>query len=117
MRAPHRASAGSSREGGGMEQNALTVLVEIKPGEVEPLRRFLTEIGDDIEDNAHLRFRESRLTHFARLVILDPVPGFPPRLLFTSNHDGSLGEYAHELVDTFGARMEPILSRCAGYPA
>jgi hypothetical protein len=104
-------------KGGGMEQHALTVLVEIKPGEVEPLRRFLTEIGDDIEENAHLRFRESRLTHFARLVILDPVPGFPPRLLFTSNHDGSLGEYARELVDTFGARMEPILSRCAGYPA
>ena len=104
-------------KGGGMEQNALTVLVEIKPGEVEPLRRFLTEIGDDIEENAHLRFRESHSTHFARLVILDPDPGPPPRLLFTSNHDGSLGEYARELVDTFGARMEPIWGRCAGYPA
>ncbi|HEX8235238.1 MAG TPA: hypothetical protein VF600_04725 [Abditibacteriaceae bacterium] len=112
-----------------MIQNALTVILPIKRGEVEALRDTLTLIGDDIEDNPYLSWQSSPSTHFARFVILDPaslggsegkgVPSLknhPVRLLFTSNHDGSFENYMQELVTRFGADMEPIWSKCEGYP-
>jgi hypothetical protein len=113
-----------------MIQNALTVILPIKRGEVEALRDTLTLIGDDIEDNPYLSWQSSPSTHFARFVILDPASSggsdgkgvtslkiSPPRLLFTSNHDGSFENYMQELVTMFGADMESIWSKCEGYPA
>jgi hypothetical protein len=113
-----------------MIQNALTVIVPIKPGEVQNLRNLLTEIGDNIEKNIHLSWKESPSTHFARFVILAPpspsdpagqnIPsllGYPPRLLFTSNYDGTFEDYMRELVEKFGADMENIWIKCQGYPA
>jgi hypothetical protein len=109
-----------------MVQNALTVIVPIKRTDVGALRNLLTTIGNDIKDNPHLSWAGSPSTHFARFVILDPsspdsgditsLQGHPPRLLFTSNHDGSFENYMRELVAKFGASMEPIWSKCEGYP-
>lgn len=105
-------------------QNALTAIVPIKPAELPALRTILTAIGDDIEDNPHISWEESPSTHFARLVILDSgsenipsLKGYPPRLLFTSNHDGSFEDYMKELVNTFGADLEKIFSACEGFPS
>ncbi|HVF10610.1 MAG TPA: hypothetical protein VNA16_07400, partial [Abditibacteriaceae bacterium] len=107
-----------------MAQNALTVILPIKSHEVAALRDLLVLIGDDIKHNPHLGFNESPSTHFARFVILDPaatpgiasLQGHGARLLFTSNYDGSFEFYMRELVDRFGAKMEPIWSNCDGYP-
>jgi hypothetical protein len=108
-----------------MIQNALTVIVPIKRAEVAELRKTLTQIGNDIEGNPYLSWNESPSTHFARLVILDPagddgtgvsaLKDYPPRLLFTSNYDGSFENYMQELVAKFGASMEPIWSKCEDY--
>lgn len=113
-----------------MIQNALTVIVPIKPGEVQALRDLLTKIGDNIEDNPYLSWKSSPSTHFARFVILAPpspndplgqdIPsllGYPSRLLFTSNYDGTFEEYMKELVEKFGTDMEEIWNKCQGYPA
>lgn len=113
-----------------MIQKALTVIVPIQRGEVKALRDLLTAIGNNIEGNTHLSWQESPSTHFARFVILDgDSPGgsdgkgipslkkHPPRLLFTSNYDGDFESYMQELVAKFGADMEPIWSKCEGYPA
>jgi hypothetical protein len=102
-----------------MEQNALTVIVPIEPTEVEALTTILTEIGNDIEENQYVRFRDTPSTHFARWVILkdrglDTDPKFP-RLLFTSNYDGTWENYMKELVEKVGAGMEAIWNNCANY--
>ncbi|MBW4619645.1 MAG: hypothetical protein KME17_09850 [Cyanosarcina radialis HA8281-LM2] len=104
-----------------MEQNALTVIVPIKDTEVEveALTAILTEIGNNIEENQYVRFRDTPSTHFARWVILkdrglgtDPKQ---PRLLFTSNYDGTFENYMKELVEKIGSGMESIWSKCVDY--
>jgi hypothetical protein len=97
-----------------MGQNALTVIVPVKSEELAPLRELLTDIGQDIEDNPHVRFADTPSTHFARWVILDR-PNERPRLLFTSNYDGTFDSYMRELVTRIGAGMEPVWNKCAGY--
>lgn len=98
-----------------MRQNALTVMVPIKPGEVEALKGILREIGDDIKDNPRVRFRDTPSTHFARWVVLEDEAGPRPRLLFSSNHDGALEGYARELAERVGPGMEEIWGKCEGY--
>ncbi len=98
-----------------MEQNALTVLVPIRTSEIGALETLLREIGDDIEDNQHLRFRDTPSTHFARLVILNGDAKRGPRLLFSSNHDGTLESYARELAAQVGVGMESVWEKCQGY--
>lgn len=102
-----------------MEQNALTVIVPVKPEEVEALRQILTEIGGDIEDNRYVRFHETPSTHFARWVILEnrglETDPELPRLLFTSNYDGSFESYMQELVEKVGSGMEQVWHKCQGY--
>jgi hypothetical protein len=102
-----------------MEQNALTAIVPIKPEELEALRKILTEIGNDIKNNQLVRFSETPSTHFARWVILedrglDTDPKFP-RLLFTSNYDGTFENYMQELVEKVGSGMEQVWNKCQGY--
>lgn len=53
-----------------MEQNPLTMIVPIAPGQIEGLRRILDEIGRDVEESQYVRFRDTPSTHFARWVIL-----------------------------------------------
>jgi hypothetical protein len=105
-------------------QNALTVIIPIKPTQVANLRQLLETIGNNIKANPHLDWEASPSTHFARFVILDPasdpipsLAGCRQRLLFTSNHDGDFQSYMEELVTIFGAGMEPLWSCCEGYPA
>lgn len=99
-----------------MEQNALTVIVQIKSDEAGALERLLTEIGEDVEGNPHVRFRDTPSTHFARWVILEREPKVGARLLFVSNHDGSFQSYMRELVRAVGPGMEEVWSKCEGYP-
>lgn len=102
-----------------MKQNALTVIVPVKPEEVEALREILTEIGEDIKGNQYVRFHNTPSTHFARWVILEnrgleTDPEFP-RLLFTSNYDGTFENYMQELVEKVGSGMEQVWNKCQGY--
>src|SRR5687767_10030994 len=98
-----------------MKQHPLTVLVPVKVDAVSSLLEHLGRIGNDIERNLLLRFRESPSTHFARFALLNHDTRRGPRLLFTSNHDGPLSEYAAELAHTVGAGLDAILQHCRGY--
>jgi hypothetical protein len=102
-----------------MRQNALTVIVPIKPGDVEDLRQFLLAIGENINKNPNVDFYQSPSTHFARFGIVEQERDrdLGPRLYFSSNYDGSFESYIKELVENFGTQMEPIWSRCEGYPS
>ncbi|HEX2914305.1 MAG TPA: hypothetical protein VH186_26130 [Chloroflexia bacterium] len=102
-----------------MNQSPLTVIVNIKPAEGEPLEKLLTDIGHNVRTNPYIRFNEIDTTHFARFVII-PGPGKteaePKRLLFTSNHDGSWQDYIELLIDKAGPGVEAIWGKCEGYP-
>ena len=90
-----------------MPPECLTVLVPIKPGEVEALRGVLRPIGDDISGarmppggRPHIAFPQSRAIHFARFAILNDPDRGPDsaRLLYASVFDGPLEAHAAELV-------------------
>lgn len=102
-----------------MDQYALTVLVPIRRdpggGAPGPLLDLLAEIGKDPAENARLPMSRSDSTHFARFVVLTHDPARGPRLLFSSNHDGELLEYARELASALGSGLDAIFSYCDGY--
>ena len=98
-----------------MKQHPLTVLVPVKPDAVGAVLEHLRPIGENVERNAFLRFRESPSTHFARFALLNHDPKRGPRLLFSSNHDGPLAAYADELARTVGAGLDGIFQHCRGY--
>ena len=53
------------------DQEELTVIAVIKPGEVADLRALLVELGSDVEGNAIIPFAKLTTVHFVRWVILD----------------------------------------------
>jgi hypothetical protein len=101
----------------------LTVLVPIKPGEVDALRAVLRPIGDDINGThlppggrPHVAFPNSRAIHFARFAILtdpDRGPG-RKRLLYASVYDGSLEAHAAELI-AVSSDFDAIWGKLEGY--
>lgn len=101
-----------------MPPQALTVIAKIKPGQVAPLKAFLSEIGHDIMNNPHIQFPKGMRTHFARLVILPddmPTPcDLEPHLLFSSNYDGPLDHYLREIISV-SPGWDFIWSHCEGY--
>jgi hypothetical protein len=100
-----------------MLQNALTVIMKIKPNEVEALREFLTKIGKDIkrkDTNRFIYFDKLITTHFARWVIINEYG--EPHLMFSSNHDGTWQDYIDHLIDIIGPSLDEIWGRCEGYP-
>src|ERR1700736_3678869 len=91
----------------------MTVLARIRHGQEPALREVLTEINADMSGNPYWRLPESQLTHFARLVIVSE-PADDQRLLFSSDHDGTLEEYIAEMV-RISPGLERIWSTCEGY--
>jgi hypothetical protein len=98
-----------------MTQNALTALIPILPGQLPKLKNFLEGIGEDVENNPCVRFRETPSTHFARWVILNEAQS--PRLYFSACYDGTFADYMLELTSKLGTGMEPIWTCCQGYPS
>lgn len=96
-----------------MRQNKLTLIVPIRAGATADLRTLLQGIGDDVMNNAVLRFSKSPRTHFARLVIFDREPVC--RLLFSACYSDALDSYITELVACVGSGLDQIFSHCDGY--
>src|SRR6476659_7543913 len=93
-------------------QGALTVILNVKPESGHALEMLLEQIGSDVESNDTLQFRQSNLTHFARLVLMDDRS----RLLFTSNYDGPEHAYLEQLRDALGIGFQKVFAHCQGCP-
>ena len=101
---------------------ALTVLTPVLPERVNALAAHLDALGSG--DRSPLVRVPG--THLARWVIIDNVvyEGPPqarenlaaPRLLFTSNFDGSLDPYLEVLRTGLGEDADAIWGHCPGYP-
>jgi hypothetical protein len=103
-----------------MEQNPLTVIIDIKPTERESLCNLLTAIGNDINGNVHLRFPEIPTTHFARFVLIGGGDkqdrDSQTKLYFSTNHDGDWQTQIDLIVDKAAHGLHTIFSKCKGYP-
>jgi len=95
-----------------MSQNALTVILNVKPGEGDALQAYLREIGDNIENNPHLPFYKFQTLHFARFIMLENNT----RMVFSTVHDGSLYKHLDEFHNHAPQALHAIFSKCVGYP-
>lgn len=99
-------------------QNALTVIVPIKPGEAGTLETFLNRIGDDIKNNPHVRFAQLPMIHFARWVILpDAARPDAASLAFGTDHDGDDDVLLQALFEHAAPALATIYGHCVGSPA
>jgi hypothetical protein len=96
--------------------SALTAVAEIHPGRLESLDRLLTEIGDDIRNNPHIRFEQLTTVHFMRWVILRRRDGAAADYLaLETNYDGTLDAHLADLAQAAGDTLHRIYSHCSGY--
>jgi hypothetical protein len=98
-------------------QTPLTAILPLRPHSLDALNAELEAISQQMSDLAQPTwFAKSPSTHFARWVILDdPAQNIADRLLFISNHDGSIPDYLQELVETIGVEMDAVWRYCEGY--
>jgi hypothetical protein len=99
-------------------QGALTVIVTIKPLEVENLRALLRKIGDNVQaDDCPIDFDELKTVHFMRWIILDadPEKSLPASLVLSTNYDEPLTAHLEDLVRVGGTTLHDIYSHCEGY--
>jgi hypothetical protein len=100
---------------------ALMIWTPIRPGVEDALRAHLEGLGHGASPLAKLP-----RTHMARWLIVPDMPVAPRThardplgdqyLLFTSNFDGDVDSYLHELVERMAEAAAAIWSRCIGCP-
>lgn len=104
-------------------QNGLTVIVPLKKGATEDVRRMLGIIHRRLEDSTLIPFADLKSVHFIRWVILpetkSEVTGreYPASLVFHSSFDGEVREHLLELVNEAKQGIDAIYRHCRGYPA
>lgn len=120
-----------------MRQRGLSVIAPIKNGQVDALHAVLKTMQDEMSaawkknaslphdacqaaasvgtTNSYILFEETT-THFARFVLIDHDPAFPPVLFFATNFDGTVDAYLEQLFD-HGPGRDEIWGKCKGYRA
>src|SRR6266571_2373655 len=101
-------------------QVALTIITEIKAGEVEDIKQLLKTMSDNAACNSVIPFGKFSNIHFARLFVLDESIDLngrtiPPSLVFMSECDAPLDRLLNELVDIAGEGLDKIYSHCVDY--
>ena len=100
---------------------ALSVLTPIIEGHLDELRAHL----DGLAEGDASPLARVPGTHIARWVVIEDVmyqegqpkrDRLPPRLLFSSNHDGDVGVYLEQLRTGMGDDADAIWGHCRGYP-
>jgi len=99
----------------------LTVIVDVRPGSEDSLRRVLEDFGGSIQEPAcPAGFACSERIHFARWVMLEPSaspPGRPWQLAFCVSFDDiPLEAQLQEVVRVAAAALDQVYGHCDGYP-
>ena len=100
---------------------SLMIWTPIRPGAEDELRAYL----DGLDKQASPLAKLPR-THMARWLVVPDMPAAPGTnlrdplgnqyLLFTSNFDGDVDSYLHELVERMPVEAAAIWSHCVGCP-
>jgi len=125
---------------GRTSQASLLVMPLIKPGEqnMSSLMALLKQVAKpedaDIELNPIIPFAQLRTVHFLRILVHQPSPSadapipvydgkpqvhgpaIPPKLLFSTDYDGTLDAHLDELLREAGPGLDRVFSHCVGWP-
>ncbi len=96
-------------------QSAFTLVTPVIPEKLPDLIELLDSIGDDINENPHVRFRELRGLHYASFVVIG-ADTRSPRLIFEGNVDGTPQAFVAHVVNQAGKAVDAIYAHCTDYP-
>jgi hypothetical protein len=103
-------------DGTNAQQQALTVITRIKPGQVASLEAMLDEIGGpNIATNGYIRFSAVTTLHLCCWVVVRDDSAFPPSLVFECNHDGPPGPHLDELIEQGRRGLVEIYNHCEDF--
>ena len=111
-------------------QNPLTLVTLIKPERLKDLYGYLSGLKYALEKGKHSLFENSKTIHYLRWVIIDDKnsenknsiffkdePDRSPKLVFSSNFDGSVDKHLNDLCDKDeGKLIDRIYGCCIDYP-
>jgi hypothetical protein len=99
-------------------QVALTFSAHVRPDRRESLERSLASMADDPGRNPVLPFARLPHTHFARIVLLEPVAPDrePATLIMTLDCDAPARARLRELVEIAATGLDELFGSCAEYP-
>ena len=102
-------------------QVALTLVAQVRSGEVESLKELLETMGDGVANGSVVDLGALDGVHFARFIVLDEAVDLrgeklPAALLYLSDLDVSRERHLGQLVDLAGEGLDRIFGHCEGYP-
>jgi hypothetical protein len=102
-------------------QVGVNVVCQVRPGQVEPLRAVLAEMGQRPADNECIPFGKLAGVHFARLFLLDDTSApdgtpIPAQVILMADLDAPLESRLAELADAAGRGLDAVFGHCEGYP-
>jgi hypothetical protein len=103
-------------------QEALTVIVRIKPGRTAAVKALLGTIAEHGNGWNIVPFAKLANVHFARFVVfddsadLDGTP-LPAQLALMTNVDGPLDSHLHDLATDCASGLDTVFDLCEDYPA
>lgn len=128
----------SARFDGRTSQASLLVMPRIKAGHLDALITLLDTIAkpedEDVEINPIIPFAKLRTVHFLRILVHYPSPSseapipeyqgkpqahgpaIPPKLLFSTDYDGTLDAHIDELLRVAGPGLDQVFGHCEGWP-
>ncbi len=102
-------------------QESLTVIDQIKPGQVEALKGLLGTLAEHRDNWTVIPFGKLPTVHFARLVVFEETKDLegnaaPPYVALLTNVDAPLEAHIRGLARVCGDGLDRVFGHCKGYP-
>jgi hypothetical protein len=107
---------------GFVQQHSMIILADVKPGELEPLRKTLEQISERLPNNYDLPFSNTKTVHYAAWMVLPALRDEErnttksARLVLETNYDGELDAHLNDLISNCGPEFDQVYAHCSGYP-
>jgi hypothetical protein len=103
-------------------QEALTVVAQIKPGQVDALKDLLGTLASHRGTWDVIPFGKLSSVHFARLVVFDQMKDLdgrvvPPRLALLTDVDAPLDGHLRDLATICAEGLDRVFGHCQDFPA
>jgi hypothetical protein len=103
-------------------QESLTVVDQIKPGQIEALKELLGTLASHRDTWDVIPFKALSTVHFARLVVFDETRDLdghlvPSRLALLTDVDAPLEAHLRDLATIGGEGLDRVFGHCQGFPA
>lgn len=107
-----------------VNQYPLTLVTPVSASRKETLYEYLRGLKSDLEHHIHESLENIGTIHFCRWLVIDydiekgisPI-GDMPKLIFSSNFDGTLAQHIKDLCTTAGHIIDKVYDCCENYPA